>query len=624
MAFVSTWIDFFSHHKEAEVLVIGFLMIVFFIWDKFRQDVIALCVLVLLGLFNLVPATQIFSGFSSEAVIALIGVMILGRGIEKAGLISLISNFIVQRSEGNQKKAFIYLAIFSGVLAGFFRSIGGFALLLPMIHRMALFLNIPKSRLYLPLGFCAITGGTLTLVGSGPMLMLNDFLRHTGTYLTLVPVKQIGFFTVTPMGICLLIGVILFFIFFGHKVLPTRKEQPAELGVNPEVFRKTYGYGGQFYELKFLPNSPLKELNLREIEDKIGENNVCIVGVFSAGEMYLPPLRKINLTPSARLAVSGDEISVRNFAEKYGLRIRESLKIFADILNPMRSGFSEIVIPPGSPLIGQTMNDLHMRRQHQVQVLSVFRGQNFYHGESMKSMTIRSGDALGIFSEWTALQNLEKHHEFAIVTTEYPRFTYLKNKRTPALFCCFLSLILILFSPLNIAESLLMGAVGMILLNIIGIDEIYKSLSWKTVFLMAGLIPFGLAVQYSGLANELAKIILNWVGSESGWSGFLVLAILALLAGFFALLMTNVGATVALVPVAIALANSLHADPRVFAIVTALGTSNAFILPTHQVSTLITGGGGYTAWDFLRIGFWVSLIYWVILMASAYFFLVFL
>ncbi len=600
--------------NEYCVVALGFLMVVLFIWDRLRQDIVALIVLVLLGVFHLIPSDQIFLGFSSDAVIALIAVMILGKGIEKAGLVSTISTFIVRKSEGNPHRAFFYLAIFSGVLSGFFRSLGGFALLMPVIHRLSLYFGIPRAKLYLPLGFCAIVGGTLTLVGSGPMLMVTDLMNHSG----LGVFKPIGFFTVTPIGICLLAGVIGFFMWGGLRQLPNPKEEKSGVGVDPEAFRQTYGYGGKFYELKITPTSSLKDMTVKEIENLIGDRNICVLAIATGGEIQMPPLRRLHLTPSSRIAVVGDEVSIQKFAEEHGLRVREGLRVFADILNPMRSGFGEIIIPPGSALIGQKMNELHMRRQYGLQVLAVFRGQRFYHGEEMKEITLRSGDALGIFAQWDALQLLEKHHEFAIVTTEYPRQVYLRHRMMPAVGCCLVSLLTILFSNLSISTCLMLGAVLMILLKIVEMDEAYKSISWKTVFLMAGLIPFGLSIQESGLASHISGWILAIFGVDH-W--FLVLSLLVLIAGFSSLLMTNVGATVALVPIAMSLAHSIHADPRMFAIVTALGTSNAFVLPTHQVSTLISGGGGYRLKDFIGVGLWVTLIYWVILMITASVFL---
>lgn len=600
--------------NEYGVLGIGLFMIVLFIWDRLRQDIVALMVLVCLGVFHLLPSNQLFLGFSSDAVIALIAVMVLGKGIEKAGLVSMISSFIVRRSEGKANRAFLYLAVFSGVLSGFFRSLGGFALLMPVIHRLSLYFGVPRAKWYLPLGFCAIVGGTLTLVGSGPMLMVTDLMKHSG----LGHFKPIGFFTVTPIGICLLVGVIAFFLMAGLKLLPDPKEEKMGIGMDPEVFRRTYGYGGRFYELKLSLYSPLRDMTVKDIESLIGERNICLLAVATNGEIQMPPLRKSSLTPSSRIAVVGDEESIKKFAEENYLKIREGLKVFADILNPMRSGFGEIIIPPGSALIGQKMSELHMRRQHSVQVLAVFRGQRFYHGEEMKQITMRSGDALGIFCQWDALQLLEKHHELAIVTTEYPQQVYLRHRMMPALGCCLISLLSILFTDLSIAICLLLGAILMVLLNIVEMDEAYKSISWKTVFLMAGLIPFGVSIQESGLANHISGWILDLFGPNH-W--FWVLSVLVLIAGLSSLLMTNVGATVALVPIAMTVANSIHADPRMFAIVTALGTSNAFVLPTHQVSTLISGGGGYRLKDFIGVGLWVTLVYWVILMGTAVVFL---
>ena len=236
----------------------------------------------------------------------------------------------------------------------------------------------------------------------------------------------------------------------------------------------------------------------------------------------------------------------------------------------------------------------------------------------MKQLNLRSGDTLGMFSEWKNIKNLEKKREFAVVTSDYPKDDINPEKKWQAIAWLALALILILGFHTGVGIGLITGALGMIISGVIDIDDAYHAVSWKTIFLLAGLIPFGFAMQTTGTANWVAYEIFHYFGGLPSWVLLLGLSILAAL---FSLVMSNVGATVVLVPIAINLAISIHADPRLFAIVTAVATSNSFLIPTHQVNALITGPGGYHTKDFIKIGTMVSILYVVVMLPAAYLFI---
>lgn len=596
-------------YSMAVVIALAILMTILFVTDRLRQDAVALLILVLLGVFQIVPEHQLFSGFSSGAVISLIAVMIMGKGFEKAGIVSLISIITIRASNGKRKRAFVLLSLFTGLIAAFLRSLGGFALLMPVINRLALYFGLPRSKLFMPMGFCAIVGGTITMVGSGPLLILNDLMHSANKH-----IEPISLFTLTPIGLILLLAIILFFSLVGVYLLPNEDQQSQKLGADSKSFRHTYGYGGKLYELKLLSDSPVKQMDMGELEDALEDLQLAVVALFDGHQTHMPALRKLRMATGCRIAILGKKEAVEAFAADYKLRVSSRLKVFADVLNPMRSGFCEVVVPPGSSLIGEPVNELHMRRSYGVQVLSIFRGTRYYHSNEMLELKVRSGDALGLYSTWQSLQRIERQNEFAVVTTEYPREKYMPHKIHHALGCFLVSLILLIISPLSVSTSLMVGALLMILFKVIELDEAYRSVSWKTVFLLAGLIPFGLAFQNSGLAMTVSNELTYWLGS---FPVSLVLAVLCLLAALFSLIMTNVGAAVVLVPIAIHVAQSMGADPRTFAIVTAIATSNSFLLPTHQVNALITGAGCYQVKDFMKVGAIVSVLYILVLVAGA-------
>ena len=217
-----------------------------------------------------------------------------------------------------------------------------------------------------------------------------------------------------------------------------------------------------------------------------------------------------------------------------------------------------------------------------------------------------------VHTTWQALTRLKSNRDFVVVTTEFPHEELRPQKVHFAAIFFGLALALVLFTDLRLSVALLTGAIGMVLSGVLRIEEAYAAVSWKTVFLLASLIPLGLAVETSGTAHWAAEQVLAIVGAMPIW---VIQLALALIATGFTLVMSNIGATVLLVPLAVNIAIGVGADPAVFALTVALATSNSFLLPTHQVNALIMGPGGYRVPDFLRAGGAMTVLFLVVLIA---------
>jgi di/tricarboxylate transporter len=228
------------------------------------------------------------------------------------------------------------------------------------------------------------------------------------------------------------------------------------------------------------------------------------------------------------------------------------------------------------------------------------------------AVEIESGDMLVCHTRWEYLTRLEKDRDFVIVTTDYPREQQEPYKLALALGFFSLAIGMIIFTNILLPVALMTGAIGMIVFGVLTMDEAYKSISWKTVFLLAGLLPLGIAVQSSGTADYLVQHLLARIGNVSP---LILQALIALLAAGFSLVISNVGATVLLVPFAINLALATGADPSMFALTVAISTSNSFLIPTHQVNALIMGPGDYRVSDFLRAGSIMTILFLVVSLA---------
>jgi di/tricarboxylate transporter len=253
-----------------------------------------------------------------------------------------------------------------------------------------------------------------------------------------------------------------------------------------------------------------------------------------------------------------------------------------------------------------------MRKTYGLSTHAIHRqGETINQGEGIRDLPLLAGDTLIVHVNWDNLVRLETNRDFVIVTTEYPREEMRPHKVWQALFFFLFALGLVLFSELRLSVSLLSGALGMILSGVLSMDEAYKAVSWKTVFLLASLIPLGMAVENTGTAAWIAQQTLALLGDVPTW---VLQAALAGLATFFTLVMSNVGATVLLVPLAVNLAIPAGADPAVFALTVAISTSNSFLIPTHQVNALLMGPGGYRVPDFLRAGGVMTVLFLVVML----------
>jgi di/tricarboxylate transporter len=254
-----------------------------------------------------------------------------------------------------------------------------------------------------------------------------------------------------------------------------------------------------------------------------------------------------------------------------------------------------------------------MRKTYGLALIGLHRdGETMREGDDIRNMPFHPGDTLVVHTQWAALERIEKDRDFVVVTTEYPRQEEVRpNKVLPASIFFGVALFMVLFTDIRLSVALLTGAMGMVLSGVLNIEEAYQAVSWKTVFLLASLIPLGLAVETTGTAKWIAEQVLSVVGHMDIW---VIQSAVAVLATFFTLVMSNVGATVLLVPLAINIAIGAGANPAVFALTVAIATSNSFLIPTHQVNALIMGPGGYRVTDFMKAGGIMSVLFLVVML----------
>jgi len=602
------------------------LTIYLFAFEVVGVDVAAISVMVLLGLTSLfapymgleqglVDTQHLFDGFASNAVMSIIAVMIIGAGLDKTGIMSKVAAFILKVGGTTEGRIIPIISSTVGFISSFMQNVGAAALFLPVVSRISARSGLPMSRLLMPMGFCAILGGTVTMVGSSPLILLNDLMLTSNK--ALPPEHQMetwSLFSVTPIGVALVITGILYFMVAGRFVLPAGgKENGTKAANTMDYFKDIYGINYDLFEVVVPEGSELVGKKLDEVES---DYRIRIIANKRSGqETRIGPntlARDTHIEAGMVLGIVAAPKNIDNFVEKYGLKKRRELRTFTESLSSSKAGIAELVIPPGSQLIGKSARDIWMRKTYGLALVALHRnGETIREGDNVREMPFVAGDTLVVHTAWDALARLEGDRNFVVVTTEYPHEDVRPHKVGWAGVFFAIALTLVLFTDLRLSVALLTGAVGMILSGVLKIEEAYEAVSWKTVFLLASLIPLGLAVETSGTAKWIAEQTLSVVGHMPVW---VIQSAVAVLATFFTLVMSNVGATVLLVPLAVNIAIGVDASPALFALTVAIATSNSFLIPTHQVNALIMGPGGYRVPDFMKAGGIMTILFLIVSM----------
>lgn len=612
----------------AWVTAILILTIYLFAFEVVGVDVAAASVMVLLGLTSLlapvmgleqglVDNKHLFDGFASNAVMSIIAVMIIGAGLDKTGIMSKVATFILKVGGTTEGRVVPIISATVGFISSFMQNVGAAALFLPVVSRISARSGLPMSRLLMPMGFTAILGGTMTMVGSSPLILLNDLILTSNKALPEAQQMETwGLFSVTPIGLALITTGIIYFVVAGRYVLPKTKSEANTSGSSAmQYFHDVYGVDYGLFEVVVTDESALIGQQFDDVESA---NRIRVIATKLPGEANrIGPgalARDVDIRAGMVLGVVADPQDLAQFVETYSLKQRVHMRTFADDLSTTKAGIAEVVIPPGSSLVGKSARDVWMRKTYGLAMIGLHRnGETLREGDDIRNMPLQAGDTLVIHTPWEALPRIEKDKNFVVVTTEYPHEELRPHKVGWAAVFFVIALSMVLFTDIRLSVALLTGAIGMVLSGVMNIEEAYEAVSWKTVFLLASLIPLGLAVETTGTAKWIAEQVLVVVGDMPIW---VIQFAVAALATFFTLVMSNVGATVLLVPLAVNIAIGAGANPAVFALTVAIATSNSFLIPTHQVNALIMGPAGYRVADFIRAGGIMTVLFLIVMMLA--------
>ncbi|TAA28543.1 MULTISPECIES: SLC13 family permease [Pseudoxanthomonas] len=592
--------------------LVGFVMVMF-LFERIRADVVALVVLVVLGLTGLVAPEEIFGGFSGNAVMSIIATTILGAGLERTGALNRLASWLLRRGHGVEQRLLLLTTAIAGLNSSFMQNPSVMALYLPVAARLSSRTTLNLQRLLLPIASAIVMGGALTMVGNSPLILLNDLMISANNNLpsgmaTLEPLRM---FAPLPIGVALVLASLAYFRFYGDAKLqrettPSATAAPAR---TESYFASTYGIEGEVFELTVSADSALVGMTLGEAEALHGAP--LMLALQTGTDTRLAPPADMRIWVGSVLGAMGKRAEVADFAQNQFLRMSSRLRHFGDLFNPSRAGISEAVIPPTSRFIGKTAAELALRKQAGISLLAINRDKKVLR-EDVRKVPLRAGDMLVFHSIWQDLAAAAKGGDFVVVT-DYPKGEQRPHKFKIAMAIFALTIIIALTSHIPVALILMTGVAGMLLTGVLRMDEAYAAINWKTVFLMAGLIPLGWAMDSSGAAAWVAGHTIERL--PDGLPVWVLEIAIALLTTAFSLVISHVGATIVMVPIAISLALAAGGNPTSFALITALSASNNLMTASNPVISMVTGPANYTARQMWRVGGPMSLIYTCVVVA---------
>jgi len=571
------------------------IAIFLFLSDRLRPDLVALLVMLTLGLSGILTSQETFSGFSRSAVIAIIAIFILADGLRRTGVTEKLGESLIHLG-GKSEGGLVFTVTLAGaILSLVMNNIAAASVLMPAISGAARKTGISASRLLMPLAFGTILGGMATLLTTTNILV-SGILRQEG-------LDGFGLLDFAPVGIPMVIFGTSYMALIGWRLLPAQAHpEPASIPINENDLQDVYRLGERMMRGQVFTDSPLVGLTVQQsgLREKYKLNLVAI----QRGE-------RVNETISPEMKIkSGDILHLIGRLDLIPIPDLEKLLELLSLPTELpQIALVEVVLPPRSPLLGQTLRDVHFREKYGLNVLAIWRaGRPYRTGHS--DMPLLFGDALLLQGPQERIPVLQTEPDLLVLVKRTVRVN--KTKAVLAMLTMLMTLIVAAISSYPTGEVMLAGALLMVLFRVLDMDQAYRAVEWKSVFLVAGMLPLGTALAKTGAAALLSEVLIRTLGQ----SGMVVL--LAGLVGLtilFTQMMNGAAVAAIMAPIAVQVAQTAGADPRSLAMGIALATSVAFVTPLgHPVNVLVMGPGGYKFRDYAKVGFLLTLITFAVIM----------
>ncbi|MBP9041376.1 MAG: SLC13 family permease [Anaerolineaceae bacterium] len=575
-------------------LIIILAAIGLLISNRFRPDLVALMVLLALGLSGIVSNEEIFSGFSSSAVITILGISMISIGLQQTGATNALGRMIHHIAKGKETLLIFLVSFSSALLSLFMNNIAAVGVLLPAVMSLSRRSKVSPSRLLMPLAFGTILGGMATLLTTSNIIA-SGALRDAGQ-------PSFGLLDFLPVGGPAAIVGIIYLVFIGRELLPKNESREHEIQEQrfAERLSDLYQMQQNLTQFALLPRSHLAGKTIEE-GGWSSLYDLNILGVSHGKAQFYSP------GPNTLLH-AGDRIILGCCPDDAILNDLGLQKISSDLTPSLVTNetypMAEIVIAPHSRLIGKTIRESRFREQYSLNIIGIWRGGKPYLA-NLSNLVLQFGDALLVQGPALQIHNLRDNSDL-ILLQEDPDAVLLPRKGLTAILITIITLTIAALEILPISLVALAGAVLLILTGCMNLNDAFHGIEWKVIFLIAGLWPLSIAIQETGLAAVAVNRLLEFVGSGTP---LLVISLFLFFSMLLTLMISGQVSAIVMIPLAIAAATRMDIDPRPFALAVAMGCSLAFITPLgHPVNIMVMNPGGYTFKDFTRVGFPLTIV----------------
>lgn len=607
-------------------LIILALSAVFFVNGKLRSDLVALCALVLLIVFNILTPEEALSGFSNPIVIMMVGLFVVGGAIFKTGLAKMISSKILRLAGKSELKLFILIMMVTAFIGAFVSNTGTVALMLPIVVSMAASANISPGRFLMPLAFASSMGGMATLIGTPPNLVVDEVLSNAGF-------TDLSFFSFTPIGvICVLIGLVVLIPL--SKFFLVKKEDGKDTktttGHSPKELAKKYQLSDNLYRIQIRPGSriggkKLQELNITQAY------NLSILEIrrqSSSQGRFLKTVDQSLAGPHTELQendilyVFGPFEKVNQFAKEQNLELTDTHVseyvegAEVEKLSVREIGIAEVLLMPDSKLINKAVKDSGFRDKYSVNILGIQR-KGEYILNDIKDIKMHAGDILLIQGTWDSIARMsQKQSQWVVLgqpLEEASKVTQDYKAPVAALIMVLMIAAMVFdFIPIPPVAAVIIAGILMVLTGCFrNVEEAYKTINWESVVLIAAMLPMSLALEKTGASNLISEKLVSGLGD---YGPLVLMAGIYFTTSLLTMFISNTATAVLVAPIALQSAIAINVSPYPFLLAVTVGASMCFASPfSTPPNALVMSAGKYTFMDYVKVGLPLQIVMGIVM-----------
>jgi di/tricarboxylate transporter len=605
-------------------LIILTVSIVFFVNAKIRSDVVAICALAALLLFDILTPEEGLSGFSNSIVIMMIGLFVVGGGIFRTGLAKMISGKILKLAGTSQVRLYILVMLVTSVIGAFVSNTGTVALMLPIVVSMAASADISSRRLLMPLAFASSMGGMMTLIGTPPNLVINGALTGAGY-------KGLSFFSFSPVGIiCVTLGLILLWpltkIFLAQN--EKKDSNKSDKGKSLKELANEYQLAQNLFRVRVQQNSLLTDRKIQDLQIT-QKYNISILEIRRRPSERKPFMRTIDqkiagpdtvIKNQDILYIMGSFDNVRTFAKENKVDLidahetEENAPVFSGKLRFDEIGIAEVVVMSNSKLVNQKVKDSGFRQKYNVNILGIQR-TNKYFLQDLKEEKIQSGDSLLVQGEWNNIARLsQEQSEWVVVGQPLAEASKVTLDHKAPLAAIIMAAMVVCMA-LNIVPAVTAVMAAAILMVLTGcfhnVEEAYKTINWESIVLIGAMLPMSLALEKTGVSTIISRELVGLLGN---YHPVILLGGIYLATSVLTLFISNTATAVLFAPIALHSAIGLGVSPYPFLFAVAVAASMCFASPfSTPPNALVMSAGRYTFMDYVKVGLPLQLIFGIVM-----------